>query len=281
MDKLEILLINLNQHDMESEVKRLLGRHCVFTCLSDVDAIPEKILSMAPQAICFEYDYPDIPRLAALQETKLSYPSLLAIWAFRSRVWDYFIKPLPVSDVLTCFKTIQALPRKQQQNAPREFAIRQCALPADTRFQSSSRSRDARVVNSAITYVERNLQNKISQADIADSCDMSISQFSRVFKQVHGTTFQEYVLRRRMSQAIRLLKNPSASITDVCYTVGFNDQSHFTRIFRRYIGVAPSTYRNNLKTAHASLRKILQSLCNILIVVCCTNAFYLISRDES
>lgn len=272
MDKLEILLINLNQHDMESEVKRLLGCRCQFTCLSDADAIPEIIQSMAPQAICFEYDYPDIPRLAALQETKLSYPSLpivmvtkqhsedLAVWAFRSRVWDYFIKPLPVAEVLTCFKTIQALPSKQQQEAPREFTIRQCALPAETRFQSSSRSRDARVVNSAITYVERNLQNKISQADIADSCDMSISQFSRVFKQVHGTTFQEYVLRRRMSQAIRLLKNPSASITDVCYTVGFNDQSHFTRIFRRYIGVAPSTYRNNLKTAHASLLPLASSL---------------------
>jgi DNA-binding NtrC family response regulator len=122
MDKPQILLINLNQGDTESEVKRLLGRHCQLTCLSDADAIPEKIQVMAPQAICFEYDYPDIPRLAALQETKLGYPSLpivmvtkqhsedLAVWAFRSRVWDYFIKPLPISEVLKCFKTIQALP---------------------------------------------------------------------------------------------------------------------------------------------------------------------------
>jgi len=272
MDKPEILLINLNQRDTESEVKRLLGRHCRFTCLSDADAIPEKIQAIAPQAICFEYDYPDIPRLAALQETKLGYPSLpivmvtkqhsedLAVWAFRSRAWDYFIKPLPVAELLKCFKTIQALPRKQQQNVPREFAIRQCSLPTDTRFQASSRSREARVVNIAITYVERNLHNKISQGDIAESCDMSSSQFSRVFKQAHGATFQEYVLRRRISQAIRLLQNPSASITDVCYTVGFNDQSHFTRIFRRYIGASPSTYRKNLKTAHASLLPLASSL---------------------
>jgi AraC-like DNA-binding protein len=176
----------------------------------------------------------------------------LAVWAFRSRVWDYFVKPLPVAEVLECFRAIQALPAKQQ-HAPRKFGLRECTLPADTRFQASARSREARAVHAAITYVERNLHSKISQAEIARTCGMSSSQFSRVFKQGHGTTFQEYVLQRRVSQAIRLLQNPGVSITDVCYTVGFNDQSHFTRIFRRYVGVAPSTYRKKLEAAHASL----------------------------
>jgi AraC-like DNA-binding protein len=265
MDKPEILLINLNQRDGESEVERLLGRHCRLSCLSGADAIAETIQAMTPQVICFEYDYPDILRLTALQETKLEYPSLpivmvtkqhseaLAVWAFRSRVWDYFTKPLPVAEILECFRTIQALPRNLQQGAPRTFALRQCALPTDTRFQASSRSRNARIVDLAITQVERNLHNKISQSDIARRCGMSKSQFSRLFKQTHGTTFQEYVLRRRISQAVRLLQNPSATITDVCYTVGFNDQSYFTRTFRRYIGTSPTIYRKNLNTAHASL----------------------------
>ena len=143
MERPVILLINLNQDEEDSEVNRLLGHHCQLSCLSDVNAIPEKILAMEPQAICFEYDYPDIPRLVALQETKLAYPSIpvvmvtkqhsedLAVWAFRSRVWDYFTKPLPVAEVMGCFRTIQALPR-QQTVSPREFAIRQCSLPAET-----------------------------------------------------------------------------------------------------------------------------------------------------
>jgi len=265
MDTSNILLVNLNQCDTASDVMQLLGRHCRLSCLSDADAIPEKIQALSPQAICFEYDYPDIPRLAALQETKVAYPSIpivmvtgqhsedLAVWAFRSRVWDYFTKPLQVAAVLECFRTILSLPRKLQQDAPREFVIRQCSLPTDTRFQETSKSKDGRLVNTAIAYVEQNLHNKVSQTEVARRCGVSSCQFSRIFKQVHGTTFQEYVLRRRMGQAIKLLQNPSASITDVCYTVGFNDLSHFTRIFRRYTGVAPSAYRKNLKTAHASL----------------------------
>ncbi|MGD2113184.1 MAG: response regulator, partial [Gammaproteobacteria bacterium] len=187
MNEPDILLINLNQSTSESDVRRLLDGHLRFTCLRDADAIPEFLQSGAPVAICFEYDYPDIPRLAALQETKLAYPSLpivmvttqhsedLAVWAFRSRVWDYFVKPLPVADVLECFRAIQALPAKQQ-HAPRKFMLRECTLPADTRFQASARSREARAIRAAITYVERNLHSKISQAEIARTCGMSSSQ---------------------------------------------------------------------------------------------------------
>jgi AraC-like DNA-binding protein len=265
VDKPEILLVNLNQRDSQSDVMRLLGGHFRFTCLSDAEAIPETLQSLAPLAICFEYDYPDIPRLAALQETKLAYASLpivmvtrqhsedLAVWAFRSRVWDYFVKPLPVAGLLECFRAIHALPGRQHRQAPRKFTLRECALPADTRFQASSQSREARVVNAAVSYVERNLHGRICQSEIARTCGMSSSQFSRVFKHGHGTTFQEYVLQRRINQAVRLLQNPGASITDISYTVGFNDQSHFTRIFRRYVGVSPSAYRKNLEAAHASL----------------------------
>jgi AraC-like DNA-binding protein len=261
----DILLINLNQSDPESDVARLLGNRFRFTCVSDTGAIPEVITSTAPLAFCFEYDYPDIPRLASLQETKLAYPSLpivmvtrqhsedLAVWAFRSRVWDYFVKPLPIGDMLECFGAIKALPGRRKHRASRDFSLRKSALPHDTRFQATPQSRVRRVVNDAINYAERNLHTRICQAEIAERCGMTSSQFSRAFKEGHGTTFQEYVLQRRVNQAVRLLQNPAASVTDICYTVGFNDQSHFTRIFRRYVGVSPSSYRKRLHSAHASL----------------------------
>jgi AraC-like DNA-binding protein len=261
----DILLINMNQNETEPEVVRLLGNRLRFHCVSDVGVIADTVRTVAPLALCFEYDYPDIPRLAALQETKLAYPSLpivmvtqqhseeLAVWAFRSRVWDYFVKPLPVADLLECFGAIQALPRRKAPRASREFSLRKCALPHDTRFQATPQSKLRRVVNEAISYVERNLHNRICQAEIAERCGMSSSQFSRAFKEGHGTTFQEYVLQRRVNQAVRLLRNPAASITDICYTVGFNDQSHFTRMFRRYVGVSPSSYRKRLQNAHDSL----------------------------
>ena len=70
------------------------------------------IRRVAPQILCFEYDYPDLKGLRTLQKTKHQFPSLpvlmvteyhsesLAVWAFRAGIWDYLVKPVAVEDIL-------------------------------------------------------------------------------------------------------------------------------------------------------------------------------------
>jgi AraC-like DNA-binding protein len=71
---------------------------------------------------------------------------------------------------------------------------------------------------------------------------MSPSHFSRAFKKQYDLTFQEFLLRYRVFQACTFLNVSAASIADVAYSVGFSDPSYFTRVFKRYIGVAPSEF---------------------------------------
>ena len=61
-----------------------------------------------------------------------------------------------------------------------------------------------------------------------------------MFKDAFGMTFRDYVVRLRLKEAGRLLQNPQASVTEVAYTVGFNDISYFSRMFKRHFGVSPS-----------------------------------------
>jgi two-component system response regulator YesN len=77
---------------------------------------------------------------------------------------------------------------------------------------------------------------------MARICDMSASHFSRAFKKAYNLTFQEFLLRYRVYQACRFLNASSANISDVAYCVGFSDPSYFTRVFKRYVGVAPSEF---------------------------------------
>lgn len=267
---LVILLVDLRQLERESkQAESKSDLHCILERESMVhwapwtEDISEKIQETAARVLFFEYDYPDIARLSWLQQTKLCHPSIpiifvteqhseaLAVWALRSRVWDYFVKPLKVTEILHCMESLKAVIAEQRRGTPRKAILPLRSIPADARFRDASQKKNA--INVGISYIEKNLHEEIPQSKVAALCGMTPFQFSRQFKQIYGMTFQEFMIRRRMTEAVRLLKNPSASVSDVCYTVGFRDLSYFTRTFRRYVGMTPSRYKVDLEALHISL----------------------------
>lgn len=75
---------------------------------------------------------------------------------------------------------------------------------------------------------------------------MSPFLFARIFRELIGVPPHKYLVRLRLERA-RLLLESGMSVTDVCYTVGFNNLSHFIRTFSAHFGVLPS----NLKPSSA------------------------------
>lgn len=219
-----------------------------------------------PVAVCFQFDYPDFSGLTSLREAKQAVPSVpllmitqahsehLAVWAFRARVWDYLVEPFDIQrfiDVmaklysvrLPC-KTVNAVtppPRSKPQE--REVVEINNSIPHEARLHCSTAGDEQARLQRALSYIDQNLHRKIVQHEVAALCQLSAFQFSRFFKRLTGITFQEYLLHRRINEAMRLLSNPRVSITDVCFTVGFRDLSYFTRTFQRYVGKPPSRYR--------------------------------------
>lgn len=92
------------------------------------------------------------------------------------------------------------------------------------------------------TIHKRHAEN-LQVADLAATASLSKSQFNRKFHRMFGTTPREYLLRVRINAACRLLETTDRTITTVALETGFFDHSHFTRIFRRIMHVAPGAYR--------------------------------------
>ena len=61
-----------------------------------------------------------------------------------------------------------------------------------------------------------------------------------------GISPHQYILKCKIERAKELLKNPLLSIADISYSLSFSSQSHFTTVFRRFTGITPNTYRQNL-----------------------------------
>ncbi|MBD2843831.1 helix-turn-helix domain-containing protein [Paenibacillus sp. IB182496] len=86
----------------------------------------------------------------------------------------------------------------------------------------------------------------LSLQETAEQVGLSVSHLSRMFRMETGRTFVEFVTELRMKRARQLLEDPAAMVYEVAGRVGYNEYSHFARVFRKQIGCSPSEYRRRL-----------------------------------
>lgn len=93
------------------------------------------------------------------------------------------------------------------------------------------------------SYIEENVGERISLEDLARIAQVSRFHFARQFRLRTGESPMGYLLRARIERAKRMLSDSAMKIAEIAVTLGFADQSHFTRTFRRFVGTSPSEYR--------------------------------------
>ena len=71
---------------------------------------------------------------------------------------------------------------------------------------------------------------------------ISRAQLHRKMKEITGISTGDFIRNLRLQQAERLIRENKINVTQVAYTVGFNNQSHFSTVFRKYYGMTPSEY---------------------------------------
>ncbi|WP_397298922.1 helix-turn-helix domain-containing protein [Nonlabens ulvanivorans] len=96
-------------------------------------------------------------------------------------------------------------------------------------------------------YINQNFQNHIPLEEIASQVSMTVPAFCRYFKKTSGKTFTKIVNEYRVVHATKLLSETQLSITDICFDCGFNNFSHFNKIFKEFTGKSASKYRQELK----------------------------------
>lgn len=107
--------------------------------------------------------------------------------------------------------------------------------------------RDVRRMQQISTYVMAHYVHAISLDEIAAEVNMNRSAFCSYFKRRKGMTFSQFVTQYRLNTACELLKHSHKQVSEICFTVGFNDVPHFNRIFKKLKGVTPQEYRKQEK----------------------------------
>jgi AraC family transcriptional regulator len=122
-------------------------------------------------------------------------------------------------------------------------------LASASRASPCERSRGSKLapwrLKRAIDYVEARLHEAVSLADIASSAGLTRMHFAAQFRAATGLRPHEYLLRRRIERAQEMLLGTGLSLVDVALSVGFQNQAHFTSIFKRYVGQPPRAWRES------------------------------------
>lgn len=253
------LWIDLTRGKNGSDLFARASRSYRAVRLRAVQAIPAAVFATSPLFLCFEFDRCGPTDLRALRDTRLQHPALpilmlaegcseqLTALAFRMGAWEYLAKPVPFHELESRIATLVARCRTNRlEGAPANPEPDLLPARGQPDAPAERPARDPRT-EPAVSYIAANFQDKVSLDATARTCHLSPSQFSRVFKQEHGVTFCRYLLHYRIVKACELLAGTPAPVKQVCFAVGFNDHSYFSRMFRRFVGVRPTEYPVGLR----------------------------------
>jgi len=94
-----------------------------------------------------------------------------------------------------------------------------------------------------MAYIKQNLNKQISNTDLAQIADMHPNYFVRFFKNKMGITPAKYITTQKMEQAKIMLETTEQPVCDIMLALGYEDMSHFSRLFKHHAGYSPKQYR--------------------------------------
>jgi AraC family transcriptional regulator len=101
-------------------------------------------------------------------------------------------------------------------------------------------------------YIADNLASTIQVSDLARVAQLSVGHFFRAFRESFGEPPLAHIARRRSQRAQALMLSSRAPLSQIGLDCGMHDQSHFTRVFRRFVGINPGLWRRQFSAGDAN-----------------------------
>jgi AraC-like DNA-binding protein/ActR/RegA family two-component response regulator len=255
MQRPRLLWVRVTEECATTVPRKIAEEYFELEVCDGIEVAHAAVQQSASQVVCFDFEHTHANQLRAMRDFKRFHPSLpllmlttqhseaLAVWAFRVRVWNYLRKPVAASELRANFDVLARLVNDNHGPA-RKARYVGTLMPNDV--PESSNPPAAAQLDAALKQVEEHHGGKLRQSAVAAACGMSVCAFSRAFRAQYGQTFSDYLLRYRIGRACELLRQGLHGATEAGLAVGFEDASHFSRAFRRVLGISPSSYQRGL-----------------------------------
>ena len=113
-------------------------------------------------------------------------------------------------------------------------------LISQERFEQNASPKKERIVREIQEYILYNFRSNITIDELASKVDISSNYVTVLFKEVIGVTPIQYLHQTRINIALDLLTNTEMTVGEISEYLGYSDQSYFNRMFKKWMGIAPS-----------------------------------------
>ena len=216
----------------------------------------EVIRKVRPDILISDICMPKVDGLAMIAGIKCEMPHMeitiltgfrdfdYAQEAIRLGVTRFLLKPSKMDELEEAVsKMTQNL--KELENAGEPVQVSVEGLSEDEFLEEKSEA-GSFIVNNALAYIEENYKQKLKLAEVAEKVYVSQWHLSKLLNRYKGQSFSDILNNVRIEKAKELLEDPSLRIGDIAESVGFMDMAHFSRVFKKQVGLSANEYRNTI-----------------------------------
>jgi two-component system response regulator YesN len=137
--------------------------------------------------------------------------------------------------------------RVSDSDARRE-SLNMYTLEVVEQLHEMVKDRDKSILSRIIVYIRQNYRNpELKIQDIANEVNFSTAYLGNLFKKEMQKNLWDYVTEQRLEEAKRLLASTGKKRYVVAYEVGYESPEHFSRMFKRYVGISPAEFRKDVQ----------------------------------
>lgn len=181
------------------------------------------------------------------QESWLLLEIKQVISRFRSLIYSYYIRRLDMDEFWEidnlCDSIEIAVLSADTEEMIELFRQIFGILIQEEAGEWSRGSQGADSVSKVIDYIRRHYTENLTLSFLAEKFYLTPSYLSRSFKKQTGKNLVAFVTEKRLEKAVDYIKTEEKSLTEVAFLVGYDDYTYFNKVFRRYMGVSPTQYR--------------------------------------
>lgn len=236
----------------------------VVGALSNGEEVLEQLDVLAPHILLTDISMPKVNGIELIIGVLQRYPDMKCIIlsglnefeyarkAISLQVLDYVLKPVDPEQIQRVVGLAVAQLRKEEEErnglAMAEQLVKEQLPNLSGQMPLNSiggNVKKKKLVDQALEYVLAHyMRRSLTLNDIASHVGLSEKYLNQVFKEVTGTTLNHAIIQIRMEASVKLLKDPTIKIYEICDQIGYTDQDHFRDSFKKHYGLTPTDYRN-------------------------------------